>query len=208
MSDRSVHEEQRSRLLEALDNDRNLIESFTPDTGAVERLEIVAEVLLLFLGSIEDGIITTQLWAKLEQDMANRKQALSPEDERAWILDVLSSAPNHNISFVFLTSMLSKVAVELAPLPRPVSTRESGSSRSSMDHRRSLNFKGRSSPIGQDPMISRRKAIARRWSEIFAAVIFRTSPIARERDRRVAEDRKRQILEVFLLGDMDNNSPG
>jgi inositol polyphosphate 5-phosphatase INPP5B/F len=208
MSDRSVHEEQRSRLLEALDNDRNLIESFSPDTSAVGRLEIVAEVLLLFLDSIEDGIITTQLWAKLEQDMTNRKQTLSPEDERTWILDVLSSAPNHNISFVFLTSMLSKVAAELAPLPRPSSIRGSGSTRSSMDHRRSLSFKGRSSPIGQDPMISRRKAMARRWSEIFAAVIFRASPIARERDRRVAEDRKRQILEVFLLGDMDNNSPG
>lgn len=81
MSDRSIHEGRRSRLLEALDNDKNLIESFSPDTGAVEKLEIVAEVPLLFLGSIEDGIITTQLWAKLEQDMANRKQTLSPEDE-------------------------------------------------------------------------------------------------------------------------------
>jgi inositol polyphosphate 5-phosphatase INPP5B/F len=207
VSDRSIREERRSRLLEALDNDKNLIESFSPDTGAVEKLEIVSEVLLLFLGSIEDGIITTELWDKLEQGMASRKQPLIPEEERTWILDVLSSAPNHNISFVFLTSMLSKVAAELAPLPRTSSTHGSGSTRSSMDHRRSLSFKGRSSPISQDPMINRRKAMARRWSEIFAAVIFKTSPVARERDRRVAEDRKRQILEVFLQGDMDY-SPG
>jgi hypothetical protein len=206
-SDRSTREERRSCLLEALDNDKNLIESFSPDTGAVEKLEIVAEVLLLFLGSIEDGIITIQLWAKLEQDMASRKQTLSPEDERTWILDVLSSAPNHNISFVFLTSMLSKVAAELAPLPRPGSAQGSRSTRSSVDYRRSINFKGRSSSISHDPMVSRRKAMARRWSEIFAAAIFRTSPVSRERDRRVAEDRKRQIIEVFLQGDMDNN-PG
>jgi inositol polyphosphate 5-phosphatase INPP5B/F len=205
VSDRSIREERKSRLLDALDNDKSLVESFSPDTGAVERLEVVAEVLLLFLGSIEDGIITTQLWDNLEQDMVNRKQALSPEDERTWILDVLSSAPNHNISFVFLTSMLSKVAAELAPLPRPGSNHGSGSTRSSMDHGRSLSFKGRSSPIVQGPMISRRKAVARRWSEIFAAVIFKISPIMRDRDRRVAEDRKRQILEVFLQGDMDNN---
>jgi inositol polyphosphate 5-phosphatase INPP5B/F len=205
VSDNSIREERKSRLLDALDNDKNLVESFSPEIGAVEKLEVVAEVLLLFLGSIEDGIITTQLWDNLEQDMVNRKQALSPEDERTWILDVLSSAPNHNISFVFLTSMLSKVAAELAPLPRPGSTHGSGSTRSSMDHGRSLSFKGRSSPIVQGPMISRRKAVARRWSEIFAAVIFKISPITRERDRRVAEDRKRQILEVFLQGDMDNN---
>jgi phosphatidylinositol-bisphosphatase len=207
VNDRSIRDKRRSRVLEALDNDKNLIESFTPHTGAMERLEIVAEVLLLFLGSIEDGIITAQLWETLEQDMANRKQGLSSEDERTWILDVLSSAPNHNISFVFLTSMLSKVAGELAPLPRPGSRHGSGSTRSSMDHRQSIRFKGRSPPIGQDPMISRRKAMARRWSEIFAAVIFRTPPITRERDRRVAEDRKRHILEVFLQGDMNNN-PG
>jgi len=207
VSDRSIREERRSRLLEALDNDENLIESFSPDTGAVEKLEIVAEVLVLFLGSIEDGIITAQLWGNLEQDMESRKQPLSSEEERTWILDVLTSSPNHNISFVFLTSMLSKVAAELAPLPRPGSTHGSRSARSSIDHQRSLSLKGRGSPIGKDPMISRRKAVARRWSEIFAAAIFKTAPIARERDRRVADDRKRQILEVFLQGDMENN-PG
>ncbi len=207
VNDKSVREERRSRLLEALDNDQNLTQSFSPDTGAVEKLEIVAEVLVLFVGSIEDGIITRQVWDKLEQDMASRKQPLAPEEERTWILDVLSSAPNHNISFVFLTSMLSKVAAELAPLPRPGSTHGSGSTRSSIDHRRSLSFKGRSSPTGQDPMSNRRKAMARRWSEIFAAVIIRTSSMVRERDRRVAEDRKRQILEVFLQGDMEH-SPG
>jgi hypothetical protein len=42
-----------------------------------------------------------------------------------------------------------------------------------------------------------------RCLKIFAAVIFRTSPITRERDSRVAGDRKRQILEVILQGDMD-----
>lgn len=206
-TEKNVREERRTYLLEALDSDKNLIEAFPPQINAGEKLEIVAEVLLLFLGSVEDGIITAQLWDKLEQDIVSRKQPLSAEEERTWILDVLSSAPNHNISFVFLTSTLSKILAELSPLLRPASAQGIGSAKNSMDHRRPLSFRGRGSPVGQDPMINRRRATARRWSEIFAGVIIRASPVSRERDRKVAEDRKRQVIEVFLQGDMEN-SPG
>jgi hypothetical protein len=37
------------------------------------------------------------------------------------------------------------------------------------------------------------------------AVIFRKSLIMRERDRRVAEDGKRQIFEIFKQRNMGNN---
>lgn len=201
MTDTKVRELRRSYVLEALDSDKNLIESFPPEVTAMERLEIVAEVLLLFLGGLHDGIITTTLWDKLEQDMTLRKQAMSTEEERTWVLDVLSTAPNHNISLVFLTSMLSKIAGELAPVPRSTSA----SAKSSFDlARRSLSIRAKKSPAVQDPAVTTRKALDRRWAEIFAGVVIRGSTPSRDKERRAADDRKRHILEVFIQGDMEN----
>jgi len=202
-TDPQARESQRSHLLEALDTDKNLIESFPPELPSTEKLEIVCEVLLRFLDSLSDGIITQPLWERLEEDVLARKQSIDPEEERAWVLDVLSSSPNHNISFVFLTSMLSKIAGELGTVPEWSSRSVTGSTKSSIDLRRSLSFKGRTAPVSEDPSIIKRHAMNRRYAEIFAPVIIRGPASTKEKERKATEERKREIIEIFVQGNRE-----
>ncbi|KAI9700315.1 MAG: hypothetical protein M1836_002330 [Candelina mexicana] len=141
------------------------------ETTAVQRLEVLAETLVEFLKSLEDGVVTEGLWKELEK---GRK--VSDEEERVRILDVLSASPTHNICFVFLTAMLSHVASEIAPLHRPASAK------------------------GQDPMIVRRQQVDRAFAAIFADVIVRAPAPTREKEKRALEERKREVVEVFLRG--------
>jgi inositol polyphosphate 5-phosphatase INPP5B/F len=188
----------RGYLLEALDADKNIIDCFPPEVSAAEKLEITSEILVNFLGSLDDGLIPSTLWWTLEQRMTTRKQSIDPEEERNWVLDVLSTSPNHNISLVFLTSMLVKIAAELAPTPQMRSTTSAGSNARGPSHRRSLSLKGKKASASQDPATVRRRALGRRWAEIFAGVIFRTPTTSREKERKLVEDRRREIVEAFL----------
>ncbi|KAH8815555.1 Endonuclease/exonuclease/phosphatase [Xylogone sp. PMI_703] len=223
--DRKIRETQRCHILDALDSDKNLSEAFPVEIQALRRLEILAEVLLLFLLSLTDGVITAELWSKLEQDMIARgnKQVLDTEEIKNWVLDVLAASPNHNISFVFLTSMLSRVAGELAPqqspsLPPKTPTTQSfaepqspqavnppARSRTSLSlnpARLSLSFRGREQvvPGASDPTAARRLAVDHAYAEIFAPVIFRGSVPTKDRDRKVMEERRRDIVEAFVRG--------
>jgi phosphatidylinositol-bisphosphatase len=191
-----VRESRRNCVLDALDSDKKLTDSMPSETPTLEKLEVVSEVLLLFLSSISDGIITESLWSKLEADMSSRGNVhLAPEDERAWVLDVLASNPNHNISFVFLISTLSRVIIELTPAKPP--PQKSAGSRMSLDIRRSLSFKGRTAPIPPESTQSRRQAVNKKYAEIFAPIIFRSAK-GKEKEKKSTEERQRRILEVFL----------
>lgn len=216
--DPQQRETQRGYVLDALEGDKNLVEAFPVEIPALRRLEVLAEVLILFLLSITDGIVPAQLGSKLEQDIIARgsKQVLDTEETKNWVLDVLSASPNHNISFVFLTSMLNRVAGELAPSPsqdppsRPptsASTSSKGSeapsiqspTKSGLNPRRlSLNFRGKGQSGAANPAVARRLAIDRAYAEIFAPVIFRGSVPTKEKDRKVMEDRRRDIVEAFV----------
>lgn len=119
------HEELVSAVIDVLDTDRAIADAFPPEVDSCRRLETVADVLLLFLRSLKDGMISEPLWTKIEQaPIRALSQAAASgaaadaqsDDDRGAILDVLSTAPNHNISFVFLTTTIAKVVGELTPL--------------------------------------------------------------------------------------------
>lgn len=125
------HEELLPAVIDILDTDRPITDAFPPEANPCQRLETVAEVLLLFLRALTDGLVSTPLWAKIEQAPIRALGQAAPgataataatsaeaqaEEDRGAVLDVLTNAPNHNISFVFLTTTLAKVVGELAPL--------------------------------------------------------------------------------------------
>jgi inositol polyphosphate 5-phosphatase INPP5B/F len=173
----------RSSLITALDTDANLLEAIPVEVTSTQRLELLASVLLLFLESLTDGIIPAHLWAKPSASIPNLT-GLPPtvwSDTRTHILDVLSSAPNHNIAFVFLTATLSRVAAELTPTaPDPL--------RPILGRRLSLRRSG-----GDADVTKKRRAREKRFAEIVAPLACRTN----EKDKGTKE-KERAVIEMFV----------
>jgi inositol polyphosphate 5-phosphatase INPP5B/F len=210
LQDSKAREERKEYVLEALDADKNLNDSFPPEIPAIERLEIMSEVLIAFVSSLTDGIVPAPLWAKLESEILSRgpKQLVDPEEIKTWVLDVLSGSPNHNISFVFLTSMLSRVAGELAPLPKSgwgKGNQDSGVRRSIDTVRRSLSWKGKAAVVPEDPAVGRRKEVEKAWVDVWKDVVFRAEVGSlKDKEKRVLEERRGYVLEPFLRGAREN----
>ncbi|KAH8909242.1 endonuclease/Exonuclease/phosphatase [Coniochaeta sp. PMI_546] len=209
--DVEVRRQLLTTVLDALDGDKPISAALPAETPSLERLEVVCEVLLLFLEGLTDGIISMPLWARIEEaPLVILGQAKVPvpkppaegllEDDKAAVLEVLSTAPNHNICFVFLMTTLAKIISELAPLSKaavealraPVSTALLG--------RRSLSFRRNvaTPPAEAIAAMQKRQAKERRFAEIFARVVCRTSFPARDKERKTLEDRQQAVLSLFL----------
>lgn len=140
--------EERSGLCaaarEALDTSTPFAKHFPSETPALVRLEVLCETLLLFLQSLRDGIVTSDLWSDMEAQISARERAkkrLTVDEQQAEILDILSSAPVHSVSFTFLAFMLTRIVTEVAP-HSPLSTSSPRSPRTSMSSPRSSIAEG------------------------------------------------------------------
>ncbi|KAG8159148.1 hypothetical protein KVR01_010809 [Diaporthe batatas] len=147
----------------------------------------------------------------------------STEDDKSTILDILMTTPNHNICFVFLTTTLAKVIGEVAPLKKSEldALKSAGSghqaggagggigaiggaiSRRSMSIRRSVTGGGPSvaaaTPVVEAvASLERRKAREQRIAHIFGPLVCRTEMPARDKERKVLEDKQKTVVELFL----------
>ncbi|ESZ90794.1 hypothetical protein SBOR_8823 [Sclerotinia borealis F-4128] len=202
LKDRSARITLKGRVLAALDSDQSIFDVFPVEVPAAYRLEIVAEVLILFLRSLTDGIVPTSLCEQIDANTTSRagNTQFDIEETKGWVLDVLSSLPHHNISFVFLTSTLSRVAGELAPIPKVRRSLDT-SVRIGFDSvKRTLSWKGRAAPPPEDPAAVRRREVNMAFAEAFVGVVFRGVVPVKERDKKILEERRRDILEAFLKG--------
>ena len=187
ISDEKKRATLRERVREGLDTDFPFSELFPPEMDSLQRLEAVAETLVQFLQGLEDGIVTEQLWLELEKGILEReklKKTLSDEDERMWILDVLSTVPAHSVSFTFVTSMLAHVANEVAP-PNHLPPAESG------------NSKAESVP-GQAVAHVQRSEVDGAFTGIFASVMIRAPAASKSKEVKAGETRRRRVVEVFI----------
>lgn len=210
-----VREEYRAAIIEALETDQDL-DSLPPppDLTTQSRLEITARVLLLFLFSLTDGIVTVPLWGKIETALpilgSSVPSAAQAEEVKSTILDLLSAAPYFNISFVFVTSMLAKMASEVCPLSKAeldsLQTDPTGSQTRRSLGPRTLSFRKGSADTFKregvnDAAIQRRLAWERKVAELFGGAIVRTgsgtgSMTAKE--KKAQDDRMRGLVEVFV----------
>lgn len=221
-----------STVIDALDTDRPITDAFPPEADPCQRLEAVAKALLLFLEGLTDGILNTSIWNKVEgapiralgQGPAAKGQSQdTTEDDKSTVLDILMTAPNHNICFVFLTTTLAKVIGELAPLKKSEvdalnsvgSSQQTGGagssigaiggalSRRSMSLRRSVTGGGRSvaattSVVEAVASLERRKAREQRVASIFGPLVCRSEMPARDKGRKALEEKQKTVVELFL----------
>ena len=190
MEDEIFRETIRQSLRESLDTDSQF--SFAGSLSPPEKVEILAGLLLEFLRGVPEGIINEELWKSLSKAIAERersKKVFTIEDQRSQILDIISSKSARSVSFTFITFMLSRMINEIAPLNSDPTTPATPKSADAL--------LGRMRGLSQDPATIRRKEIEKRYAEIFAGVLFKTSE-PQGKEKRIADERKRTIIEVFL----------
>ncbi|KAJ5038235.1 uncharacterized protein L3040_007102 [Drepanopeziza brunnea f. sp. 'multigermtubi'] len=204
LKDNALREAHLSPVLDALDSDTSLLHAFDPEIPAFLKLEIVAEILTLFLGSITDGIVPAPMWTQIDASLTTKPltSSSSPqeiEDVKSQVLDVLSSSPNHNISFVFLASMLCRVAGELAPVPNQSRTPTEIRSKFGPVNW-SLGWRGAKAapPPLISPAVVRRANAEKAYAECFKDCLFRWPEGVKDKERKAGDDRRRDILEAFM----------
>jgi hypothetical protein len=208
--DKAAREAQVTALVEALDTDASLSEALPLDAPSIHRLEIAAEVLLLFLRTLTDGIVPVDIWAKTETALPNLASALAParspaevEDDKAAVLDVLAATPNHNISFVFLTATLAKVAGDLSPVSRTDTealTAAQGAKRFSRLARRMTAERQTA-----EAALARRRARERKFAEALGRVVCRAETTGvKDKERKATEDRMRVVVEMFVRKSLED----
>ncbi|KJZ77242.1 hypothetical protein HIM_03563 [Hirsutella minnesotensis 3608] len=172
----------KAAIVAALDTDTSIAEALPVELSSIHKLELISAVLLLFLASLTDGLIPTHLWAKLTTSLPSLT-ALPPAawpNIRSEVLDVLATAPNHNIAFVFLTATVSRMVSELSPYnPDAPGLSALG---------RRLSFRK-----PEDDGSKKRRIRERRYAEILGPLVFRSS----EKDKAV-KDKERNVIEMFL----------
>lgn len=172
----------KAAIVAALDTDTPIAEALPMELPSAHRLELVSVVLLLFLASLTDGLVPPPLWAKLSTSLPSLTAlpCTAWPGVRSQVLDILATAPNHNIAFVFLTATVSRVSAELSP-----GTLQ-GSGPTGLSRR--LNFRR-----GDEDGSKKRRARERRYAEILGPLAFRGN----DKDK-VLKDKGRTVIEMFL----------
>ncbi|KAH7386750.1 Endonuclease/exonuclease/phosphatase [Phaeosphaeria sp. MPI-PUGE-AT-0046c] len=192
-------EDELAGLYDALDCDTSFAQAFQPETRAKEKVELLAEVMLTFLSSLTDGIITKSLWEKLEEGLIMReksRQQLAADDEKMWALEILATAPSHNASFLLLLSFLQNIANQITEASKP----KPQTPRSSIDLPASPEVKVRRRTLSKVPEVAIRQLIIRNYAVVFSEAMFRCKEEAKtkEKDRAVRKERMARIVELFL----------
>lgn len=181
-------------IREALDTDQSFNEFIPAETGSLKRLEAVAETLLIFLGSLEDGIVTEAQWVEMEKGIVERGKSkpVSTEDQRMQILELLSTWPPHSTLFSLTVFTLSRIADQIALVDTaPAVPRGHGSSRLTKEEVRTLRSV-------HETARTRRRELDAAYAVVFASAMIRAPETTKEKDRRATELRKRHVVETFL----------
>ena len=167
-------------IKECLDTDQSLESTSTNRVAATAPLllESVAETLLAFLESLEDGIVPRRLWADNESDITTQEKSKTPsENLRLACLERLQALPAHSISMTLILAMLIKIVDEISQTRSFTAHQQ--------DHRE---------------LTALREQREVRYAEIFARVVVRMSETAQEKDRKIADHRRKVLMEALIKG--------
>ncbi|KAF1974538.1 DNase I-like protein [Bimuria novae-zelandiae CBS 107.79] len=200
-------EETVADTIEALDCDEPFEKAFPAIMRPKARLECLADTLLLFLRSLQDGVITKSLWEKLEEGIATReksKQQLDRDDEKIWALEILATQPNHNATFLLLISILQNITNQIAEASKPDPTTPRTSTELPASPRASV----RRRTLSKVPDIALRQLIHRNYATVVSDVMFRgpNTEKMKEKDKAVRKERMIKTVELFLKNEDDGTA--
>ena len=198
----AITEEPAADVYEALDCDTPLDQAFPAGTPPKEKLEVLTNVFLVFLRSLQDGVITKSLWEKLEEGFTAReksKQQLEIDDEKMWALEILSTAPNHNASFLLIVSMLQNLVNQITQASKPDPT----TPRSSVDLPASPKVSVRRKTLSKVPEVAIRQLVQRNYATVLAESMIRAANVhkTKEKEKVVTKERMTRLVELFLRGE-------
>lgn len=175
---------------EALDSDRQLREVLAA-LPALHELEVLVDVLLDFLGNLEDGIVTPELWSQIEAKLGSKMVAAERKES---VMESLSTARIHSASFILVTSMLGRVVQEVAAGYQATPPR----SRANSELPHSPRVKVRRKTLDKDAMVASKQLMVKNMAAVFADVLVRVP----EGDTiEGTEGKRRQLVEMFLEGE-------
>ena len=181
LTDVAIRNDLKLAIRESLDNDQPFDQHLSTKVSNLHRLEVISETLLEFLANLQDGIISEEIWLRLESGILTQvktKQQLARDEERAWILETLSDSPSRSVSFVLLLSTLARIASE-------VSTSEPSN----------LGTSGQQLPSGCKAIVEDA------FASMFSRLIINTPMPPKTKDRKAREERMIKLLKVFLDDD-------
>ncbi|KAK0265380.1 hypothetical protein LTR91_009842 [Friedmanniomyces endolithicus] len=187
----------------ALDQGESLgEESLQLDLPRMQRLYVLANLLLLFLTSMPDGIITADMWLQVDQCLAEsekNKRKLSVDEQRIAVQEVVSQAPSHNVSFILITSMIERILQETTG---PCTNAEQHNE-SLLSPSKRLGTLRRMAGLGRVPAASMTATgdAGRAMARIFANAIVRLPEGAGEKTMAGWKRRKLEVMELFLRRD-------
>lgn len=116
-NDPMIKDERLAEIREALDMADPVDEHLSSCTDPAEKLELLCETLLSFLGSLTDGIVTAGVWQRIESKIhayEKGKPAMTPETLQETVMEAISTTPVHSVSFTFIIFMLNRLISEVA----------------------------------------------------------------------------------------------
>ncbi|KAK8169963.1 phosphatase family protein-like protein [Phyllosticta citrichinensis] len=201
--DSDARERMKCSVADAIDDDKPVEQAFDAEDTSVMKLETLSETLVLFLLSLEDGVVPAELWAKLDagyDDQAKSKKQPSQDEERTWILEVIGKSPNHSVTFVLMTSMLGRVATEIrnagkghaADINSPTSP-----------IKRTLTAVGGRMRSASEAQKSAAQNVEKGLAGALAEAMIRAGEKAagKEKDKQLRRQRMFRVVEVFVAPD-------
>lgn len=197
--------EERDDLLdqvrEAIDTDKKLDAAPPSSEPPLYRLEALCEVLMDFLDTLEDGVITVDLWARVENCLPNHDKARqypTNEEEHNRVMEALAlSSGSHHVSFIFLTSMLRRIIIEVANAADSSGQDEVESKDKSIPSPPKAS-RLRRNILSKIPRVARRQLMSKSYADIFADIIVKAPKPAREKALKVKRSKKQHFLELFI----------
>ncbi|KAL1302549.1 hypothetical protein AAFC00_002931 [Neodothiora populina] len=210
-------------VCEALDTDSPLEQGLPVTIAPLERLECLANFLLLFLTGFSDGVVTQAIWTQVDSGMQKaekeRKQ-FSEEEQRTWIQEVLSQQPAHSISFILICAMLDRIINEIASAHAAASSSAAAIANQATTTTTTTTTTAaaaaaqpapalpplylrpaalvRWKATSKDPLVSHRETLVRAMSSIFAPIIIRSPVPVKDKEKAALDERKMKVMELFL----------